>query len=103
LRPGRLCLTIGKDVPVATLTSKGQVTIPASVRARLGLRTGDQVDFVLAPDGDVTLKAKRTRFEELRGVLRSSRRRPVSPAEMDQAIQRATRARWKRAAEAPDR
>lgn len=88
-------------MPTATLTSKGQVTIPASVRTRLGLRTGDQIDFVLAPDGDVRLKAKRTGFEELRGVLRSTRRRPISPAEMDEAIQRATRARWKRAAEAP--
>ncbi len=28
------------------LTSKGQVTIPKSVRERLGLRIGDEIEFV---------------------------------------------------------
>ncbi|MEK7409079.1 MAG: type II toxin-antitoxin system PrlF family antitoxin [Acidobacteriota bacterium] len=87
-------------MPVATLTSKGQITVPASVRAQLGLKTGDQLDFVLAPDGSVTLKAKRTRFEELRGILRSARRRSISLQEMGEAIERTVGARWKRAAEA---
>lgn len=33
----------------AKLTSKGQITIPHAVRERLGLRTGDIVEFV--PEG----------------------------------------------------
>ena len=36
---------------VSTITSKGQVTIPAEVRGHLALKTGDRIAFVLDPDG----------------------------------------------------
>jgi antitoxin PrlF len=35
-------------VPAAKLTSKGQITVPRDVRERLGLRTGDLLEFVPA-------------------------------------------------------
>lgn len=38
-------------MPVATVTSKGQVTVPLSVRRSLGIEPGDQVDFVEVPGG----------------------------------------------------
>jgi AbrB family looped-hinge helix DNA binding protein len=31
----------------STIGSKGQVTVPLEIRNRLGLRTGDRVEFVL--------------------------------------------------------
>jgi antitoxin PrlF len=34
----------------ATVTSKGQITIPKDVRARLGLHKGDRVEFVVEDD-----------------------------------------------------
>ena len=43
----------------ATLTSKGQVTIPAAVRQRLGLRKGDRISFTVREDGVVELQAVR--------------------------------------------
>ena len=85
-------------MPVATLTSKGQITIPAMVREQLGLKTGDRVDFALTQDGRVTMTPQRTRFEELRGLLRKASRRRVSVREMDRGIERAVAERWKRAA-----
>lgn len=88
-------------MPIATLTSKGQVTIPAAVRQRLGLKTGDRVDFALAPDGRVVLTPQRTPFEDLRGILGGRRRRPVPVREMDDGIRRAVTMRWKRAASRP--
>jgi AbrB family looped-hinge helix DNA binding protein len=36
-----------------TLTSKGQVTIPKSMRLHLGVQQGDEVNFETLPDGKV--------------------------------------------------
>ena len=38
-------------MPTATLTSKGQVTIPLEIRHALGLHTGATLDFVQDQDG----------------------------------------------------
>lgn len=40
----------------ATVTSKGQITIPLSVRQRLGVDTGDRVEFVELDDGGFAIK-----------------------------------------------
>lgn len=42
---------------VSTITSKGQVTLPAEVRKSLGVKRGDKVIFVIAPEGNVQVKA----------------------------------------------
>ena len=75
-------------MPTATLTSKGQLTVPKSVRDLLLLRQGDAVEFVLNPDGTVQIRAGRIDVAELRGVLRKTGRRPVSLDAMDDAIRR---------------
>ncbi|MBJ7458755.1 MAG: AbrB/MazE/SpoVT family DNA-binding domain-containing protein [Thermoleophilaceae bacterium] len=53
---------------LATLTSKGQVTIPKSVRDALLLETGDKVSFVVSGD-EVTL-VKEPDFLELAGSVK---------------------------------
>ena len=39
----------------ATVTSKGQVTVPAFIRERLGLRAGDRLEFHLTDSGELTV------------------------------------------------
>lgn len=56
----------------ATVTSKGQVTIPKPVRDLLGIKPGSRVDFERASDGRVVLakvdgKHRPSRFGRLRG------------------------------------
>jgi AbrB family looped-hinge helix DNA binding protein len=84
-------------MPTATVTSKGQITIPQPVRRRLGLKTGDRVEFVYRQDG-VVLRPKRLPFEKLRGILRDLGERRLTVREMDQAIAGAVLAKWERAA-----
>jgi antitoxin PrlF len=37
--------------PEATVTSKGQITLPKAVRDRLGIRAGSRIRFTLLPGG----------------------------------------------------
>lgn len=53
----------------ATMTSKGQVTIPKAIRERLHLRAGDVVEFVPLADGSVQLVARTRSLEDLYGML----------------------------------
>lgn len=64
----------------ATLTSKGQITIPAEIRAALGLNTGERVVFTQLDDGTTVMRAKTRSISELQGLLKptdSRRRKPV--------------------------
>jgi antitoxin PrlF len=55
-------------VSAATISSKGQITIPKQIRDGMGLRRGDQVVFVLE-EGRIFLYPVQSKgFEPLRGV-----------------------------------
>jgi antitoxin PrlF len=75
-------------VPTATLTTKGQITIPKEVRDHLGVETGDRLSFVVQEDGTVIVRPITRHVRELGGLLRRPGQRPVSVDEMDQAIAR---------------
>ncbi|MDR0275200.1 MAG: AbrB/MazE/SpoVT family DNA-binding domain-containing protein [Burkholderiaceae bacterium] len=70
---------------MATLTSKGQITVPVSVRAALGLNTGARVDFVAEGDGFKVVPV-RNKVSSLKGRFAHRAARPVSLAAMDRAI-----------------
>lgn len=84
-----MILTGGKGMATATLTSKGQITLPKAVRERLRVDSGDQVDFVVNDRGDVVVRAATLDVSELKGLLKRSRARPVTIEEMNAAITRA--------------
>ncbi len=70
----------------ATLTSKGQVTLPKSVRDRLGVQTGDRVEFIETSAGFLILPVKRE-LTEIKGIVPRTRK-PVSVEDMNRAIAR---------------
>ena len=61
----------------ATLTSKGQTTIPKEIRDGLGMKPGDRISFTLMPDGTVIMLVKRKSVMELAGVLHTKGRKSV--------------------------
>lgn len=62
----------------ATLTSKGQTTIPKEIRDSLGMKSGDRMTFTLMADGSVVMRMKRKSILELAGVLHKKGRKRVS-------------------------
>lgn len=69
----------------ATLTSKGQVTIPKAVRDALHLRTGDRLDFIVEADGTVRVLPITGSVKRLKGMLPKPAR-ALTLEEMDDAI-----------------
>ena len=53
----------------ATVTSKGQITIPVQVRAALGVDAGDRIEFVEVGKGEFNIVAATRSVKELNGVL----------------------------------
>jgi antitoxin PrlF len=75
----------------AKLTSKGQITIPADIRHRLGVETGDRLEFVELAEGGFAIKPANDDVRSLKGLLKKPAR-PVSIDAMNAAIrQRAGR------------
>lgn len=73
-------------MPNATLTSKGQITLPKPVRDILGVDTGDRVVFRVREDGVVEVSAEKVQLRSLRGTLKP-RVRGVSIDDMQRAIE----------------
>ena len=67
-------------MPISTVTSKGQVTIPKNVRERLHLRTGDKLDFRVEEDGTIRVFPIARKVSEVFGLLAEKTGRAYSAA-----------------------
>ena len=65
----------------ATLTGKGQITIPKPIRDSLCMKAGDKMSFTLLPDGVVIMRVKNRQVSDLAGLLYKKGRKPV-PTEL---------------------
>jgi antitoxin PrlF len=77
----------------ATLSSKGQATIPKAVRERLQIKPGDRFKFFFHPDGVILLPKIST--ARLKGMIPKPAQ-AVSLEEMDRAIQEGATERFQR-------
>jgi antitoxin PrlF len=70
---------------VATVTSKGQVTVPAEVRSALGIEVGDKIEFLVDARGTYRIRARKRR-----SIVDLAKANPIKPAppgaELDRMI-----------------
>jgi AbrB family looped-hinge helix DNA binding protein len=81
-------------MPTATLTSKGQITIPAPVRTALGLNAGSRIEFVEVDKGKYAIVPATCSVRELKGILRKPSK-PVSIEDMNRAIGEEAAKAWR--------
>jgi AbrB family looped-hinge helix DNA binding protein len=72
-------------MPSATLTSKGQITIPIEIRKALGLKPGVRIDFYEVEGGEYAFRPKSGSIRDLEGCI-PKLDHMVTLEEMDQAI-----------------
>ena len=77
----------------ATLTSKGQVTLPKEIRDRLGLNAGSMLDFQILEDNTITARRVLPDARRIRGLLKSPHATPLTVEQMDEAVSKHLRDR----------
>ena len=75
------------SIVAATITAKGQVTIPVEIRKALRLKPGDKIHFFTGENGRVSIYPKNRSIQELKGMF-GKFPRTVSLEEMDETVAR---------------
>lgn len=74
-------------MPSASVTSKGQITLPKEVRDALGVKAGDRVAFRAGVDGRYVVEAETLDLLDIEGVIHP-RRHGVTVEGMNRAVRR---------------
>ena len=72
----------------ATITSKGQVTIPKDVRDILKIGPGDQIDFIISDKGEISISPRMYDIRCLKGMFYKKGRKPATLEDMQKAIEK---------------
>ena len=83
-------------MPIATVTSKGQITIPKKVREHLDVKSGDKLEFRVGDDGTVSLMPITRSAESVFGAFAHKATEPVSAAAAKRKVAEALRRRSSR-------
>jgi AbrB family looped-hinge helix DNA binding protein len=75
----------------ATLTSKGQLTLPKEIRDRLRLDAGAILDFQIQADNTITARHVQPDARRVRGLLKSPHAVPLTVEQMDEAVSKRMR------------
>jgi AbrB family looped-hinge helix DNA binding protein len=62
----------------SVITAKGQTTVPAQIRAQIGVEPGTRLVWHLTPDGSIIVRAKTKSILSLAGTLKAPKGKHVS-------------------------
>jgi AbrB family looped-hinge helix DNA binding protein len=71
---------------VATLTTKGQVTIPKQIRETLKLHTGDKIEIIITKNREAIIRPISKKVDDVFSKLYKPTRKTVSVESMNDAI-----------------
>ncbi len=77
----------------ATVTDKGQVTVPKEIRDRTGIAPGSRLDFELMDDGTLRVRVLKRGASNLFGLMQRPQAESLSVEAMDEGIVAAVGAR----------
>lgn len=80
---------------VATLTTKGQITLPKKIRESLDLSTGDKIEFFIKKDSEVVLRPVVKKVDEVFGMLKKPKQKAVSVNEMNRVLSKRFQKKFK--------
>jgi antitoxin PrlF len=67
----------------STITTKGQTTVPAQVRERVGAAPGTRLVWHVMPDGSILVRAKTRSILDLAGALKAAKGKHVAVEDMN--------------------
>jgi AbrB family looped-hinge helix DNA binding protein len=73
-------------MPLATLTTKGQMTIPKKIRESLNLHSGDKVEIVVTGNMEAVIRPVSKKVDDIFCKLHQSNRKPATIKIMKDAI-----------------
>lgn len=88
-------LSKGNIMALATLTTKGQVTIPKMIRESLKLSTGDKIEIILTEKREAIIRPVSKKVDDIFCKLHKPGRKAVSLEAMDDAIRNRMRDKFK--------
>lgn len=72
---------------LATMTSKGQITLPKEIRDALDLDAGTKLDFSIEPDGTLRVRPLKRSVSSIIGLLQRPSVKPATVDELSRAAQ----------------
>ncbi len=81
---------------LATVTDKGQLTVPKAIREQFGIEPGTKLDFEPQADGTLRVRVLARGSAGLFGLLHEPGRKALSQVEMEAGIAAAVTGRNKR-------